>query len=267
MELYFKEYLVKRYLEMLKEAEAKEKQYYNNILRIDGTILYNISIDDERIRDFEYYCDQYNYVATLGKNTITNEAEYLMVYSSPNYFILTDNDEYENATEEEQKEIDKQITYNLDYNVARKQVLRKEISNMLKKVIDIENKNNPNYDDFSGFNEYYGYYNHNEYSLDTITGYERIFKILDLNNVYSKLKFEFGLVKETENCVILDIFGDELTFKKDDVEEVFKQKFEFINKLDNNKNDIIESYSMCDAIALYKRKHNTNFDKVYISII
>ncbi|CZR99559.1 hypothetical protein C4097_06640 [Clostridioides difficile] len=267
MELYFKEYLVKRYLEMVKEAEAKEKPYYDNILKIDGTILYNISIEDERIRDFEYYCKQYNYIATVRKNTIINGAEHLMIHSSPNYFILTDSNEYENATEKEQKEMDKQITYNLDYNVARKQVLRKEISKMLKKIVDVENKNNSNYDDFGGFDEMYGYYNYKEYSLDKITNYERIFQILDPNNVYSKLEFEFGLLKETQDFITLDVFGDELTFKKDNVKEVFKQKFEFINELDNNKNGIIESYSMCNAIELYKRKYKTNFDKIYINAL
>nr|WP_228846494.1 hypothetical protein [Clostridioides sp. ES-S-0173-01]UDN49516.1 hypothetical protein JJJ25_18915 [Clostridioides sp. ES-S-0173-01] len=267
MELYFKEYLVKRYLEMVEEAEAKKKTYYNNILKIDGTILYNISIDDERIRDFEYYCKQYNYVATARKNTIKNEIERLMINSSPDHSALTDNNEYENATEEEQETIDKQITYNLNYNVARKQVLRKEISKMLKNIINIENKNNPNYDDFRGFDEKYGYYNYKEYSIDKITNYERIFKILENKSVYRELNFEFGLVKETENYVTLDVFGDELTFKKDNVEEVFKQKFEFINELDNNKNDIIESYSMCNAIEMYKRKHNTTFEKIYINAL
>ncbi|HBF4081614.1 TPA: hypothetical protein KOG56_002337 [Clostridioides difficile] len=267
MELYFKEYLVKRYLEMVEEAEEKEKQYYNDILKIDGTILYNIYIDDKRIRDFDNYYKQYNYVATIRKNTIINKVESLMVHSSPDYSILTDNDEYENATEEEQKEIDKQITYNLDYNVARKQVLRNEISNMFKKIVDIENKNNLSYDSFGGFDEYYGYYNYKEYNLDKIANYERIFQILDPNNVYSKLEFEFGLLKETQDFITLDVFGDELTFKKDNVKEVFKQKFEFINELDNNKNGIIESYSMCNAIELYKRKYKTNFDKIYINAL
>ncbi|MGO1044488.1 hypothetical protein ACTPEO_17275 [Clostridioides difficile] len=267
MELYFKEYLVKKYLEMVKEAEKKEKQYYNNILKIDGTILYNVPVDDRRIRDFDNYYKQYNYVATVRKNTIINKAESLMIQSSPNYFILTDSNEYGNVTEKEQEEIDKQIIYNIDYNVARKQVLRKEISKMLKKVVDIENKNNPNYDDFGGFDEEYRYYNYKEYNLDKIANYERIFKILDPISVYSKLELEFGLVKETHKDVTLDIFGDELTFKKDNVKEVFKQKFEFINELDSNKNDIIESYSMCNAIELYKRKHKATFEKIYIKTL